>query len=88
MSLLDEKGRELAEKAFVAELQYGDPTIPEELSKAIGATSTTLQESYLTALRILRAARRAEVLLDRIVDGRQRGEKVMATETRIADVEH
>lgn len=85
MGLLEDKGEELARKAFEAELKFGDPTIPDEIGKAVGATSTTLQESYLTALRILRAARRGEALLDRILDGRQKGVKVVSTETTLED---
>jgi hypothetical protein len=85
MGLLEDKGEELAKLAIAAEERFGDPSIPDEVGKAIGATSTTLQEAYLTALRILRAAKRAEALLDRITQGRLRGEKVVATETRLQD---
>ncbi len=87
MGLLEEKGEELAQRAIEAEERFGDPTIPDEIGKAIGATSTTLQESYLTALRILRAAKRAGALLDRIVEGRLKGIKVVSTESRLADDE-
>jgi hypothetical protein len=85
MGLLEDKGEELARKAHEAELRYGDASIPEEIGKAIGATSTTLQESYLTALRIIRAAKRGDDLLARIVEGRDKGQKVVATETALQD---
>jgi hypothetical protein len=85
MSLLEEKGAELAKRAFAAELEFGDPTIPDEIGKAIGATSTTLQEAYLTALRIIRASQRAGDLLDRIIDGRKRGEIVKSLESTLED---
>ena len=85
MSLLDELGDNLARKAIAAEEKYGDPTIPDEISKAIGATSTTLQEAYNTAVRIHRAARRAERLLDQIVEGRERGEVIRSVETGLED---
>ena len=85
MGLLEEVGEALARKAIEAEERFGDPTIPDEVSKSVGATSTTLQEAYLTALRILRAGKRGEILLAQIVDGRLKGEKVVATETRLAD---
>ena len=85
MSLLDTLGDELARKAIEAELRFDDPTIPDEIGKAIGATSSTLQEAYLTALRIHRAALRAEALLAKIIAGRERGEVVIATETRLED---
>ena len=87
MALLEEMGEKLARKAIEAETRFGDPTIPEEVSKAIGSTSTTLQEAYLTALRIVRAANRAERLLDEIVEGRLQGKRVISTESRIEDVE-
>ena len=85
MALLDDLAQELAQKALDAEVRYDDPTIPDEIGKAIGATSTTLQESYNTAIRVFRAARRADQLLDRIIEGRERGEIVVSTESKLAD---
>lgn len=85
MSLLETLGDELARKAIEAELRFDDETIPDEIGKAIGATSTTLQEAYLTALRIHRAARRAEALLAKIIQGRERGEIVISTESTLED---
>jgi hypothetical protein len=85
MGLLEEKGEELAKKAIAAEKRFGDPSIPDEVGKAIGATSTTLQESYNTALRIFRAADRADELLTRIVEGRAKGVKVTSTESKLED---
>jgi hypothetical protein len=85
MSILEEMGDRLARKAIEAEVRFEDPTIPEDISKAIGATSTTLQEAYLTALRIHRAANRAEKLLDDNNEGRLKGIKVVSTESRLED---
>ncbi|MCR8723700.1 hypothetical protein [Frigidibacter sp. ROC022] len=85
MGLLEEKGEDLAKRAIEAEKRFGDPTIPDEIGKAIGATSTTLQEAYLTALRILRAADRADDLLGRIIAGREKGEVVVSTESVLED---
>jgi hypothetical protein len=87
MGLLEDKGEELARKAIAAEQKYDDPTIPDEIGKAIGATSTTQQEAYLTALRVLRAANRGDDLLTRIIEGREQGVKVVSTESRLADDE-
>jgi hypothetical protein len=85
MGLLEDKGEELARKAHEAELRFNDPTIPDEIGKAVGATSTTLQESYLTALRIYRAAKRGDDLLTRIIAGREKGERVVSTESALQD---
>ena len=85
MGLLEEEGERIARRAFEAEQRYGDPTIPEEIAKSIGATSTTLQESYSTALRILRAGHRGEALLDRIVAAREEGRVVTSTESKLED---
>ena len=85
MGLLETLGEDLARKAIEAEKRFDDVTIPDEIGKAIGATSTTLQEAYLTALRIYRAAGRAEALLSRIIAGRERGEVVVSTESAIED---
>ncbi len=40
-----------------------DDRLPEELGKMIGDTSTTLEEAYLTAIRLFRAEERARQLL-------------------------
>jgi hypothetical protein len=85
MSLLEEMGDRIARKAIEAEVRFDDPTIPDDIGKAIGATSTTLQEAYLTALRVHRAANRAERLLDDIIEGRLKGIKVVSTESQLED---
>jgi hypothetical protein len=85
MGLLEDLGDKLAQKAIAAEERFGDPTIPDEVGKSIGATSSTLQEAYNTAVRVHRAARRAEQLLERIIEGRERGEVVKSVETGLED---
>ena len=71
MSLLERLGEELAHDALLKAKASGNSNIVEEISKAIGDTSTTLQESYLTAVRIFRAEMRAREVLDSYDAGSQ-----------------
>ena len=54
---------ELAELALADERRTEDEKIVNEISEIVGASSQTLQESYLTAVRVRRAERRARQLL-------------------------
>jgi hypothetical protein len=85
MGLLEDKAESIARAAFDAELQFDDATIPDEIGKAIGATSTTLQEAFNTAMRVIRAAKRGEDLLVKIVEARKKGIKVVSTESLLED---
>lgn len=54
---------ELAELALADEKRSGDENIVAEISEIVGASSQTLQEAFLTAVRVRRAERRARHLL-------------------------
>ncbi|WP_306419269.1 hypothetical protein [Loktanella sp. Alg231-35] len=54
---------ELADLALADEKLSGDETIIDGISEILGASSQTLQEAYMTAVRVRRAERRARTLL-------------------------
>jgi hypothetical protein len=64
MDLLERMADDLARKALALELQTGNDRIADTVSKTIGTSSTTLQEAFMTALRIRRAAARGEEALN------------------------
>ena len=65
MSLVEEVSTNLARRAMELMVKTGDETIEKRLADEIGASSPTLQESYLTAMRMLKAERRGMLLLEK-----------------------
>ncbi|RYH03200.1 hypothetical protein EU805_05605 [Salipiger sp. IMCC34102] len=63
MSYVEEVANELAAKALEDEARTGDDKIVARVGEILGASSQTLQESYLTAVRVRRAEERARSLL-------------------------
>lgn len=64
MGILEDLADSLAKDVLELAPDETDPLIME-LAKTIGASSQTLEEAYLTAIRVRRAERRARALLDR-----------------------
>lgn len=64
MSLLDDMADELAQLALKDEQRSGSDSIVKEVGEILGASSQTLQEAYLTAIRVRRAEHRARALLE------------------------
>jgi hypothetical protein len=60
MDLIERMADDLARKALALEQQTGNDRIADTVSKAIGVSSATLQEAFMTSLRIRRAAARGE----------------------------
>jgi len=63
MQLLEDLADELAREALAAAEVSGDTTIVDQVGEVLGASSQTLQEAYLTAVRVRRAEKRARALL-------------------------
>ena len=62
----------LAVDALQAEEDYADDRLIEQLSTTIGAASQTLQEAFMTSVRIRRAEKRGRIWLDqRIAKAKQ-----------------
>lgn len=65
MALLEEVADNLARKAMEIILKTGDETIEKRVAGEIGSSSPTLQETFLTAMRIRKAEARAQALLEK-----------------------
>jgi ABC-type molybdenum transport system ATPase subunit/photorepair protein PhrA len=55
---------ELAKKALELAEETGNPDIIDDIKKVIGTSSTTLEEAYMTAVRVRRAESRALELIE------------------------
>ncbi|MFN3664498.1 hypothetical protein [Yoonia sp.] len=62
-SYLEKVAGELADLALADQAASGDIAIVDQIGEMLGASSQTLQESYLTAVRVRRAEARARALL-------------------------
>ena len=62
-SYLDKVADELADLALADQAESGDIAITEVIGTLLGASSQTLQEAFLTAVRVRRAEERARALL-------------------------
>ncbi len=69
MAILDDVADGLAQKAMQIMLQTGDDTVERRIADEIGASSPTLQETFLTAMRIRKAEQRAITLLEKYAKG-------------------
>jgi hypothetical protein len=63
MQLLETLADDLAIEALAAAETSGDEHIVKRVGDVLGASSQTLEEAYLTAVRVRRAERRARELL-------------------------
>ena len=63
MSYVDDTALELANMALEEAKASGDAKVVDEIGEILGASSQSLQESYLTAVRVRRAEERARTLL-------------------------
>ena len=64
MSKPDDIAQKLAEDALAYEKSSGNSAVVTEIGKIVGASSATLQDAYLTAIRVLRAEERARAYLE------------------------
>ncbi len=65
MNYLEQIADALALDVLEVERATGDEELVREVMKTIGASSTTLEEAFLTAVRIRRAEARAREVLAR-----------------------
>ena len=67
MALLDDLADELSAAVVEAQKTVTDDTLVDQVAKALGDTSATLQEAFLTSMRVRRANIKArEMLLERV----------------------
>lgn len=62
-SYVDKVANELADLALADQERSGDVGIVDAIGDVLGASSQTLQETYLTAVRVRRAEARARAML-------------------------
>ena len=62
-SYVEKVAGELADLALADQAASGDIAIVDQIGELLGASSQTLQETYLTAVRVRRAEARARALL-------------------------
>jgi|GEM_PF-354645 len=73
MSVIDELGDELARKTIAAMEELGNDRLYNDVSKVIGASSPTLQEAYMTSIRVRLAALRGDRFIDETLKARREG---------------
>ncbi|WP_334064210.1 hypothetical protein [Limimaricola cinnabarinus] len=64
MGITEDLADALARDAIAAAERLGDEGVISEVSEALGASSTTTQEAFLTAVRVRLAEQRARRLLE------------------------
>jgi hypothetical protein len=69
MAVLDEVADGLAKRVIRTMVKTGDDTIERRIADEIGASSPTLQEAFLTAMRLRKAELRGHKLLDKYEKG-------------------
>lgn len=69
MALLDDIADGLAQRVMEIVLRTGDEKIESRIAQELGASSPTLQETFLTAMRIRKAEQRGLALLDKYDKG-------------------
>ena len=69
MSILEEVADGLAKRTTELIARTGLDTIEKRIADELGSTSPTLQETYLTAMRIRKAEARGHKLLDKYEKG-------------------
>jgi hypothetical protein len=74
VSVLEELADALARDVIQAAQDLGDEDLVAEIGKVLGASSTTTQEAYMTAVRVRLSEQRARrALAERIARGRAAG---------------
>lgn len=86
MSVVEDLADALAQDVIRAAQDLGDEDLIAEIAKAVGATSTTTQEAFMTAVRVRLSEQRARRLLaERIARGPAGGPRREIGAGRILD---
>jgi hypothetical protein len=73
MAITDDLADELARDTILAMEKIGNDRLYVEVAKVLGASSTTLQEAFLTAIRVRLAERRGRHFLEATVAASETG---------------
>ncbi|WP_133488563.1 hypothetical protein [Aliiroseovarius marinus] len=68
MDLLEQVADKLAQEVLDAARMTGNDALVDEVKKTIGASSTTLEEAFMTAVRIRRAEARGRETLRQLLE--------------------
>ncbi|MDJ0860429.1 MAG: hypothetical protein QNI90_09675 [Dinoroseobacter sp.] len=74
MAVLDDLADALARDAIAAADELGDEAIIRQVGDQLGASSSTMQEAYLTSIRIRLAEQRARKFLETQLSGTELSE--------------
>ncbi|MFT7058049.1 MAG: hypothetical protein ACJASV_000549 [Pseudorhodobacter sp.] len=74
MSIVEELGDKLAQSTLEAMDFIDDDRLYDKVSRVIETTSPTLQEAFMTAIRVRLAERRARVFLEKVIAAAKSGE--------------
>lgn len=75
MGVLEDLADALARDTLDAAEKLGDEDLVTEVAKQLGATSTTMEETYLTSIRIRSSERRARRFLESKLRNAEGGSK-------------
>jgi len=64
MSFIDDMGMALADEALAEAAESGDEKLVDRIATMLGASSQSLEEAYLTGIRVRRAEARAKEMID------------------------
>ncbi len=64
MSFIDDMGMALADEALAEATASGDEKLVDRIATMLGASSQSLEEAYLTGIRVRRAEARAKEMID------------------------
>ena len=73
MSVVEEMGDQLARDVLEACIELGDDRFYEKVSKVLLDASPTMQEAFLTAVRVRLAERRARVYVEQMLTAKRTG---------------
>lgn len=64
---------ELARDTLIGQVELGDEQFWEQVARVLGAASPTLQDAFLTSIRIRLAERRGRLFLDKALAAKRKG---------------
>ena len=73
MSITETLADDLARDTILAMERLGDDQLYAEVAKVLGVSSTTLQEAFLTSIRVRLAERRGRVFLETTLQAAETG---------------
>ncbi len=75
MSFIQDLADKLAQDVLDSQAELADDAFYEQVSRVLGAASPTLQEAYMTSIRIRLAERRGRDFLTRAIKAKREGGK-------------